>query len=445
MSDDLERTLTEALDRHARRLGPRPDGHLAGVWSHLDRRRNRRRGVAAVGSVVAVGAGVAGLALIGPGEPTAPSAGDGAPVTTLNGVAWRCTDFYAEDLTYRYYRSCTPVADVPAFDVLATMVPVTMLPATAVPTTEGPANTDPFVSVATTIPFVTVPPFATTAPPLTELTTIVTWPDLVPTTTAPGDRIDSVPGSPTTAQTAPTTSIVGGAGTPGGVCQDLSGDAPVTVPCPTDAPVAVIGPADVLPAAQTAFRCNGLFWVDAGAEYLAVCETIGPDGAVEPQTAFPPGTVPASTAPATVAGTAAPENTVAPPLTAPPLTTAPRNVHVIGPGESPALVARLYGITVEELDAANDPAVMDTFIVGDTLVIPAGAAPATAPPLAVSEIEQTYTVMPGDSISLIASRFGVDMNDLVRYNEWDDGLSHILRVGDIVRIQPYALVPPESP
>ena len=110
MSDDLERTIRESLDRHARTIGQRPDGHLDAVWSRLDRRRDRRRRVAAVGSALVVGAGVTGLVVVGaPGGGPAP--GEGAPITTLAGVAWRCTGLFGDDGTYRYYTDCTPVAE----------------------------------------------------------------------------------------------------------------------------------------------------------------------------------------------------------------------------------------------------------------------------------------------------------------------------------------------
>lgn len=46
--------------------------------------------------------------------------------------------------------------------------------------------------------------------------------------------------------------------------------------------------------------------------------------------------------------------------------------HTIAAGEFPNKVARQYGISVDELYAANPGGVMDTFLIGAVLVIPAG-------------------------------------------------------------------------
>jgi len=48
--------------------------------------------------------------------------------------------------------------------------------------------------------------------------------------------------------------------------------------------------------------------------------------------------------------------------------------HTIVQGENPSRVARQYDITVDQLIAANPGGVMDTFLIGATLQIPAGAS-----------------------------------------------------------------------
>lgn len=58
-----------------------------------------------------------------------------------------------------------------------------------------------------------------------------------------------------------------------------------------------------------------------------------------------------------------------------------------------------------------------------------------------SPVEQIYTVRAGDSISKIAELHDITMEQLVNYNSWSDGLNHFLRVGDLVKIPPGALVP----
>lgn len=65
---------------------------------------------------------------------------------------------------------------------------------------------------------------------------------------------------------------------------------------------------------------------------------------------------------------------VASPDAEPEVTEAPQGCsHTIEAGENPTRVADKYEITVEQLREAN-PGVIDTFIVGQTLVIPAGGA-----------------------------------------------------------------------
>ncbi len=48
--------------------------------------------------------------------------------------------------------------------------------------------------------------------------------------------------------------------------------------------------------------------------------------------------------------------------------------HTIAAGENPSRVANQYDITVDQLRAANPGGVMDTFLIGATLQIPAGAS-----------------------------------------------------------------------
>lgn len=64
----------------------------------------------------------------------------------------------------------------------------------------------------------------------------------------------------------------------------------------------------------------------------------------------------------------------------------------------------------------------------------AGSSPTTAAVLA----EQTYTVVAGDSIFKIAERYGLEMDVLANYNRWDDGIDHVLDIGDVVKIPPGA-------
>lgn len=68
-------------------------------------------------------------------------------------------------------------------------------------------------------------------------------------------------------------------------------------------------------------------------------------------------------------------------------------------------------------------------------------AQAPAVTTASPQAEQTYTVQAGDSIFSIAEQYGVDMQVLANYNRWEDGLDHVLDVGDVVRIPPGPAAP----
>lgn len=494
MSDDLERTIRESLDRHARTIGQRPDGHLDAVWSSLDRRRDRRRRVAAVGSALVVGAGVTGLVVVGAPD-DGPAPGEGAPITTLAGVAWRCTGLFGDDGTYRYYTDCTPVAELPPFSSTVS-VPYTGPASIAPPTTAPPfAVTNP--------PLDSTPAMIVTNPPATSSAPIMTAP---PTTLAPSDTI---PEGETTGEdmTVPTTTIVVtatgveyevqdgdslfdiaeryGVGpleiavanewddgadhtlipgevivipldvgfavpittapiashppmtTVSGPCEDATG----TVPCPTAPPTTLVATdvfattAPPLPVPANSFRCTGVLGNDGAFEYLAACDTIGPDGAVEPGPIVGAPTVVPTTTPGTF-----PMPSTVPPTTALAATIDAdgRVLYTVQPGDNPAGVAAMYGITVQELIAANDPDVMNTFLVGATLIIPQEGH-------ATSAVEQVYVIQEGDNLARIAEMFGIDMQIVANYNAWEDGVNQLLMVGDTIKIPPNATyVPPPA-
>ena len=51
--------------------------------------------------------------------------------------------------------------------------------------------------------------------------------------------------------------------------------------------------------------------------------------------------------------------------------------------------------------------------------------------------EQQYPVAAGDSLVSIALRYRISVDILVAYNQWPDGVDHLLLVGDIVLIPPF--------
>jgi LysM repeat protein len=55
--------------------------------------------------------------------------------------------------------------------------------------------------------------------------------------------------------------------------------------------------------------------------------------------------------------------------------------------------------------------------------------------------EQQYTVASGDSVSKIASLFGIEATVLANYNAWPEGIQHPIFPGDIIKIPPNSKVP----
>jgi len=66
---------------------------------------------------------------------------------------------------------------------------------------------------------------------------------------------------------------------------------------------------------------------------------------------------------------------------------------------------------------------------------------ATVAPVPISEDEQRYVVVPGDSLMAIAERYGISAVVIVDYNAWTDGTDHQLFPGDEILIPPMAVIP----
>jgi LysM repeat protein len=79
-----------------------------------------------------------------------------------------------------------------------------------------------------------------------------------------------------------------------------------------------------------------------------------------------------------------------------------RRTHVIEPGDTPTRVARKYGVSVEELLRFNSLAPGKGFVVGTRIEIPREGDVPTG----------TYVVKAGDSVARVADRFGVSQADL---------------------------------
>lgn len=67
--------------------------------------------------------------------------------------------------------------------------------------------------------------------------------------------------------------------------------------------------------------------------------------------------------------------------------------------------------------------------------------PSQLEPGQTSPQEQSYTVQSGDSVSKIASLYGITADILAAYNAWPEGIQHAIFPGDVVRIPPDSIVP----
>lgn len=109
--------------------------------------------------------------------------------------------------------------------------------------------------------------------------------------------------------------------------------------------------------------------------------------------------------------------------------------HTVRAGESFWIIARRYGVDINQLARWNGRGVNETIRVGETLVVWQEAAPDQTPLQVASRSEVRpvgYTVRNGDSLALIAARHNVAVNDI---RQWNDGLNgDIIHPGQRLRI-----------
>ena len=111
-------------------------------------------------------------------------------------------------------------------------------------------------------------------------------------------------------------------------------------------------------------------------------------------------------------------------------------VHVVAPGESLSSIAAQDGLTVDQLAAANGLSPDAQLIVGSTVQIPPQASGASGAPVSSSTDSASagdgdtdaddsgssaapsgsYVVQPGDTLSAIAARAGMSVNQLAALN-----------------------------
>lgn len=105
--------------------------------------------------------------------------------------------------------------------------------------------------------------------------------------------------------------------------------------------------------------------------------------------------------------------------------------HRVSKGESFWTISRRYGVTTRQLAAWNGMAPRDTLSIGQKLIVWTSKSAPQSTAMSIGGKTTTrklhYTVRNGDSLYLIANRFRITINDLVRWNKIDK--NKILRPG----------------
>ncbi|HLH73536.1 MAG TPA: LysM peptidoglycan-binding domain-containing protein [Chloroflexota bacterium] len=111
-------------------------------------------------------------------------------------------------------------------------------------------------------------------------------------------------------------------------------------------------------------------------------------------------------------------------LTIPPVSSV---LYTVQSGDTLEAIAERYSVDADAISHANGLQDPFTLQIGQTLVIPGGKVPTTASatpptpiPTAAPAAQTTYTVQEGDSVSSIATSFGIDMRAIIDANGLSD-------------------------
>lgn len=97
--------------------------------------------------------------------------------------------------------------------------------------------------------------------------------------------------------------------------------------------------------------------------------------------------------------------------------------HEVASGDSLWTIAAAYGVTVDELIDANDLSNPDALRIGDVLVLP-------EPPYEGATID--HIVQPGEVLGVIAELYGVSSDQILRLNGLSD--ANLIRVASVLKI-----------
>lgn len=104
--------------------------------------------------------------------------------------------------------------------------------------------------------------------------------------------------------------------------------------------------------------------------------------------------------------------------------------YTVAAGDSLSVIARNFGVTIDALKNANS-LTSDIIRVGQVLEIPDASTTTPSPAQPISPKTSSYTVIAGDSLSIIARNFGITTENLKKENNLT---SDIIRVGQVLVI-----------
>lgn len=108
-----------------------------------------------------------------------------------------------------------------------------------------------------------------------------------------------------------------------------------------------------------------------------------------------------------------------------------QTIHVVAPGDTLYNISQRYGVSMDEIAAANNLVNPNNLVVGQQLIIPTpGSVVPTPPPGG----EQTHTVKPGENLFRIGLQYGCTVDQMSAYNNIP--YPYTIYVGDVIRIPP---------
>jgi LysM repeat protein len=121
-----------------------------------------------------------------------------------------------------------------------------------------------------------------------------------------------------------------------------------------------------------------------------------------------------------------------------------QTTYVIQPGDTLSAIARSFGVSVQDIAAANNIVNPNLIYAGQTLIIPDSSPPSETPPSeAPPSTATTYTIQRGDTLLRIAAIHGVSLQALIQANNLAN--PNLIFAGQVLSIpgaQPPAPQPP---